>query len=302
MTGHLLHIGMPKTASTWLQRHVFPGLSGFTYGNQDPTVARLVGALLHTPDDEFDPGPFRSVVAEYDANGARLLVSHEGLSGDLWSRGHGRGPERYARRLAAVLPGADILVVLRNQPEMLVALYAQYVNEGGTSSFARFLSGEHVGPGFDFDALEYDALVETYQGRFGVDRVWVFPYERLRADPASFLAELERRYETTAGSPARRRVNVSLSPAGLLALRAWNRLFRASPFNPSPAVAALPGGRRVRTLMQDVVDPALRRIAPAALGRHTTARAHAVAARYAASNARLSALTGFDPRALGYPS
>jgi len=295
----LVHVGLHKTGSTWLQQHVFPHLRGFVFGNHDPVLGALLGNLLHADDDGFLGDALTVAVDRYESAGRRLLLSHEALAGTLWATGD--SAERTARRLASTMPNARVLLLTRNQPEMLLAVYAQYVNEGGTRSFERFLAGDRAGPQFEPASLEYDVLVELYRSLFGKTRVWVFPYERLRADPGTFYDELRRLYGAEPSVDSRRRVNVSLSPAGLAALRAWNRLFRASAFNPSPAVRALPGGRRVRNTLQEVVDPALRHLVPTRVRAASLRRATAFAARYHASNERLAELLDDPLDGLGYP-
>lgn len=293
---HLLHVGVHKTGSTWLQQHVFPGAQATTYA--DPLVSAFVGNLLRADDATFHEDAFRALVREFDQRGIRLLISNEALSGAVW-RG-GLPGDRAARRLASVIPNAEVVVLVRNQPEMLIALYAQYVNEGGTRSLGDFLTGDHPGPPLDHDALAYDSVVSAYRDSFE-GHVWVVPYERVRQDPMSFLTELDQRYHLGLTEPSLRRVNVSLSPAGLAALRAWNRLFRASFFNPDPALGSLPGGRRVRNLTQQVLDPLFRQLVPerAMEARVEVARAHATT--YEQSNARLAKLCDYELSELGYP-
>ena len=293
---HLLHVGVHKTGSTWLQQCVFPQARAVAYA--DPVVGALVANLLHADDEDFHADAFRALVADVERRGVRLLISHEGLTGATWA--DGISGDRLARRLGDVIPHADVIVLIRNQAEMLLALYAQYVNEGGTCALADFLAGDHEGPRLAADVLDYDRVVSAYRDAFG-ERVWVVPYERVRDDPMQFTRELDDRYDLGLDEPTLRRVNVSLSPTGLRVLRAWNRLFRASPFNPDPAVVSLPGGRRVRNLMQQTIDPPLRRLTPNRAIQHglELARSHAVA--YAQSNVRLAALCDLPLREIGYP-
>jgi hypothetical protein len=296
---HLVHIGVPKTASTWLQRSVFPALGGIAYGNVDPSVRSLVDNLLDRHGEQFVPTALRAVVENYDAHGSRILISDEGLSGDLWPPWD--TAERYATRIASAMPDADVLIFTRNQTEMLTSVYAQYVAEGGTCSFERFLSGDHAGPAFDPSALDYGRLVDLYRDLFPSDHVWVVPFERLRNDPASFLRDLCTRYQVELGPVQYRRMNASPSPAGLAVLRGWNSLFRASQFSPDPTLAALPGGRLVRKIVQETVDPVLRPLVPTALESKTNRVARAAARRYENGNVKLAGLIGYPLRELGYP-
>src|SRR5262249_36937832 len=144
---------------------------------------------------------------------------------------------RNAERLHEVVPGARIAVLVRRQDEMLRSLYAQYVNMGGTRPPEGFLAEFHP------EHLEYDRLLSRYRELF--PRVWVVPYERLRADPPGFVELLGAELALEAPSVRVTWPNRSLSPAGQALLRGWNRAFRESQFNRRPLVA-LPGGRRAR--------------------------------------------------------
>jgi len=297
---HIVHVGYHKTASTWLQVCVFPHLAGVRYG--EPALRQLVANLATARDGQFFAATLRSALREVaQLPGGRALLSDEGLSGSLWA-GYGSGP-RNARRLHTVVPGAQIILFVRRQDEMLRSIYAQYVNEGGTRSLRDFVSGREIeGSRFSLLHLEYDHLVDCYVDLFGHGRVWVVPYEHLRARPDRFLGELCDVLETDLTRPvSRSRQNRSLSPPTLRFLRAWNRLFRASRFNSDPLVAALPGGSRVRALLQNRVDPVVRHAAWDPSRKRDAVALAELAAGFAESNQRLQRFCSHSLAALGYP-
>jgi hypothetical protein len=297
---HVAHVGYHKTASTWLQLSVFPHLARYCFAD---ARLRQLGLDLATADDGvFDADRTREALsAVATGSGQRLLLSNEGLSGSLWEGG-AQGL-RSAERLADVLPGARILVLVRRQDEMLRSIHAQYVNEGGTLGLGDFIAARSVeGSRFELGHLEYDRLAARYVALFGRAHVRVMPYERLRADPAAFLSELCDFLGTSlTREVSRARRNRSLSPLSLRLLRIWNRLFRASAFNPRPLVAALPGGRRVRTLAQRRIDPALRHFWRSRGRRRDDSMLADLASRFAESNRRLQSLCAHPLAAWGYP-
>src|SRR4051794_7076464 len=115
-----VHIGYHKTASTWLQREVFPRharLHPYVEGRvwNDPFLRCIVAES----DGEFDAGAAR---ATYESGLLRLgslsgddvvVVSAERLSGHAASGGY--DTFRIAERLHATLPSARVLMVVRNQ-------------------------------------------------------------------------------------------------------------------------------------------------------------------------------------------
>ncbi len=254
---HVLHIGYHKTASTWLQLHVFPNLRGLRCGEP---LLRQLGANLATASDELlFASAFHASLRQLERlPGGPLLLSDEGISGSLWD-GYGSGPKN-AERLHRVLPRAKILIVVRRQDEMLRSIHGQYVNEGGTRPLRDFIAGRDLeGSRFSLRHLEYDHLVVRYVELFGRERVWVAPYECLRAHPDRFLDDLCEFLGSRLTAPVpRTRENQTLSKPALWLLRTWNRLFRASRFNPNPRLGPLRGGRRVRNLLQRRLDPMIR--------------------------------------------
>jgi hypothetical protein len=296
---HCIHVGYHKTASTWLQRCVFPYLSGVRYG--EPLLNDFVTNLATADGRTFFADGFRSVLKQIEGlSSAPLLLSNEGISGSLWD-----GSEtglRNAARLHRVMPGARIVVVVRRQDEMLRSVHAQYVNEGGTRPLREFLERGVEGCRFSLHHLEYDRLVGRYVELFGRDRVWVVAYEHLLARRDRFLDGLcEFMGAELTADVSRARLNHSLSWPSLWLLRSWNRLFRVSRFNQAPYFGPLPGGRRVRNLMQGRVDPIVRHII-----RERTCAADAlllaeIAARFAESNDRLQHFCPQPLAAWGYP-
>jgi Sulfotransferase family len=238
---------------------VFPHLADVRYG--DPLLAHFVVNLATAADPTFFAAGFRSVLRQIEQmSGGPLLLSNEGLSGSLWDGGE--TGLRNAERLHGLLPAARILIAVRRQDEMLRSIHAQYVNEGGTRPLRAFIDGRGVaGSRFSLRHLEYDRLVGRYVDLFGRDRVWVVPYEYLRAWPDRFLDRLCEMLGTRLTAPVSHAwLNHSLSRPALWLLRSWNGLFRLSCFNPDPRLAPLPGGRHARNIMQRHVDPMLRRL------------------------------------------
>jgi hypothetical protein len=298
--GHVIHIGYHKTASTWLQTCVFPYLADVHYG--DPLLGAFVTNLATADDHAFFAAGFRSVVRQIEGRSGRpLLLSNEGISGSLWE-----GPDtglRNAARLHRVMPAGRILVVVRRQDDMVRSIHAQYVNEGGTRPLREFVDGHQIeGSRFSLCHLEYDRLVGRYVELFGRDRVWVMPYEHLRMRRDRFLQALCELLGTELTADiSRARLNRSLSRPSLWALRAWNRLFRASRFNPAPCFGPLPGVRRARNFMQGRVDPIVRRLLAERACAADASMLAEIAAGFSASNERLQRFCTESLAAWGYP-
>jgi hypothetical protein len=279
----IIHIGYNKTASTWLQMDVFPKLRNRTYLVANDECRRL---MYEDEDRSAIEGVSR--IARSTASGT--VLSYEALSGRVYFG----SPHRFrtADRLKMALREPGAIIVVRAQPTMLVSLYSQYVNQGGTHAFTNFLTSDAPGLSFDADHLMYDKLVGHYIHVFGRDNVAVLIFEDLRLNRERFLSTLSGFLgEQVHGSETER--NPSASAWAIRALRAWNRTFRESPFNSEPTLP-LRRAARGRTLAQ-------RMTFGASLFERCRDEATEFAQRYSDSNLRLEGHVGIDLRALGYP-
>ncbi len=180
----VVHFGIHKTASTFLQKRFFPGLEGVCYVPLRAERQAFLDAVLRADALEFDAADARARLAAPEG-ALPVVLSDEQFYGLVWDGAQARGAT--AERLAATLPGARAILVLRNQPDQLQSLYLQYVKTGGTADPAGFLaSGRHplrVSPAY----FRYAAYVEHLHRLFGAERVLVLLYEDLRADAEGFL-------------------------------------------------------------------------------------------------------------------
>lgn len=193
----IVHIGYHKTGTTWFQKRFYPRVTSHRYIDRE----RVRRAFIEDSAFRFYP----ALAPERLGIGAQedVILCEEGLSGYLHNGGlMGHFSQAMAQRLHQVFPDATIVVFVRAQPEMVASCYQQYVRGGGTHSPRRYLfpdlylhgaaSEAHRIPRFSFDLFDYLPLIETYTALFGRERVKVYPYEAMRADPAGFLAGFKR--------------------------------------------------------------------------------------------------------------
>jgi hypothetical protein len=191
----IIHIGYPKTASTWFQKAFYPHLESPRYIGRDAIKA----ALANWHALEFDPAAFRDTLGlgEHEAG----LISEEGLCGYLHNGGVGGMVSMVlAQQLKATYPDARIVLFIRSQPGILVAAYAQYVRSGGTHSARRYFfpkdylirhrASTYKQPRFDIDFFRYSPLIALYERLFGRANVHIFLYEDFASGGIDFL----RRY------------------------------------------------------------------------------------------------------------
>jgi hypothetical protein len=119
---------------------------------------------------------------------------------------------RICQALHDLFPASQVLIVTRGFRSCLHSLYSEYVKEGGDLAYRAFLTTHRE---LLLQWLDIDYLVQLYGTVFGQQNVIVLPYERLRDDPAGFLAALEQRLGLDHHPFAPHRVNPSLGPREL---------------------------------------------------------------------------------------
>lgn len=220
----VVHIGFPRTASTWLQHEYFPRVENYTF------LPRKIlnPSLFHESPLTFKP---ENILTEIPQN-QNIIISEEMITGNI--RG-GQVNHWFFResidRLVDLFPDAEYVVFLRNQPEYLFSLYSQYVKKGGTYSLKRFLKpASRLEELFLFSPLfaNFEPYLEHLSNRAGKDKLHVYLYESFRQDPKEFLSKMNADIDFTVDihQPFQGASNRGLSPGQLIFYRMLNHFTR----------------------------------------------------------------------------
>lgn len=235
MSGPLVHIGFHKTASSWFQQRLYPGVRNGCF-----IPRKIVRASLIEPRAfAFSSERAREQLLAH-SQGARPLICEENLSGYLHNGGlGGLLSMEMARRIHSVFPDAQIVAFIRSQRTVLEASYAQYVHAGGTYGIRRYLGLKksrgiprywYKAPRFALEHFEYQHLLAHYADLFGRSAVHVYCYEDFLADPPAFVGRYvaEHGLEIDSSELSYAPVNQSLSPRRLRILALLNLLTERS--------------------------------------------------------------------------
>ncbi len=192
----LIHIGLHKTGTTWLQNSILPQAKhGLAHWNNQLRLGNKFREIFLTYKADFDAKAIRTYYDNQrtagNNDGLVPVISSERLSGNP----HLGGYDRYeiANRLAAMFPEARIAIGIREQRSMIRSCYSQFVNGGGLMRLEDYIKDKTGrGPSFTLNHFRYDALLDLYGGLFGKENVVVLPYEELRSDPVAYLNRLMR--------------------------------------------------------------------------------------------------------------
>jgi hypothetical protein len=276
MTGHLIHVGYPKSGSNFLRRW-FRSHPHLAFDHDVIAGFRSVHDLAKYkgPDDpeiRYRVTSSESLIVPR-ADVGDLAMDHEAMLRSQVAEAQAA----ICARLSDLFPKARILIVTRGFESAILSAYSQYVRTGVTRGLDELPA--LIEPAID--QANYDRAIALYRRAFGEEPVIVLPYELLRDDPAAFTGELARRLRIAPAPPPAERVNVSITPAEML----WYpRLSRS--------VQRLPLGRRLRSRLWRLYVEALAtgRLAP--LARLLDARGAARAAPPAIDPALLERFRG----------
>lgn len=224
-----LHIGLPRTGTTYLQHKIFGSAPGLTlvHRKRGPEgsyeLCRDLYNLAHVETEEF-PVYRRRVTrklralkeARSDADAALpVVVANENVSlqaGGFW-RGEGTAAGRLALRLADLASrlGDDfgptrVIIGIRRQDQWLASRYSQSskkLPDFGQADFERRMA--EIADGAPLNGplswLDYAAVRDAFAAALGVENIMMLPLERMAAAEAETLDALGRflggvRFET----------------------------------------------------------------------------------------------------------
>ncbi|QQS52346.1 MAG: hypothetical protein IPM71_06310 [Bacteroidota bacterium] len=220
----VVHIGFPRTASTWLQQVYFPQVSNYTF----LTRKILNPSLFHESPLTFKHNEFLSKLPRNQ----NIIISEEMITGNI--RGGQVNHWFYSEsidRLVSLFPKAEYVVFLRKQSHFIFSLYSQYIKKGGTYSLRRFLNpANRLEELFLFSPLfaNFEPYLEYLSNKVGKERMHVYLYESFRQNPNEFLSKMNTDFGfTIEGSlPSERPLNRGLSPDQLVLYRGLNHFTR----------------------------------------------------------------------------
>ena len=316
----VIHIGLPKTGTTTLQRYLFGtvpshlNISRYPLGRGDSGYSMSlaqISTLIWGQEREAET-VIQCLAEKYELakSTSRLLVwSDEKLT---YVNAPLAVQQQLAARLRRAVPDARILLTIRSQFSMLVSTYRQsaqmmYAALGWPRDvphrlwrrrlhFSDWLDALIANPDQTYlSLLDYSALHDTYADQFGASNVLVLPMERFAqsAPYLSGLLDISESAVTTAlqnrSNESRRKLSSYWGGWALEGLRVddgW------------PAGGLVPQWR-IRQLIGGLA-PFVRRM-PQVRTDMSTEQRNWLREHFAASNKSLAARKDLDLESLGYP-
>jgi len=205
-----MHVGLPKAASTYLQRVVFPEMAPL-YVSVSETQRRWPWM--------WNLNPFRPGIPKPDIDGHSMtglspretlhlskpeslgsidsmardsqIVSLEGLCGSSWNPTS--NSLKNAKVIWDVFGDVQLLLVLRRQDQWFRSIWRQLVIH--ENRFGTYLTPDEFrqasGLRTSLIELDWQELILTWSEFMGLERITVLPFELLTERPSEFLSEIE---------------------------------------------------------------------------------------------------------------
>ncbi|PRQ02269.1 hypothetical protein ENSA5_25050 [Enhygromyxa salina] len=240
----ILHVGLHKTGTTFLQERVFPALPRVRFVHpyhrarpDDGPIERFLLELLFRNAACVDVEAHRERIVAWLAQVEEptVLISSEAIVG--WPAENHSNLAVNTELLARMFPAAKIWLVVRRQDSWVASAYSQllkagwsttierYLNYRGEGQFDRYNIGLYNGPNVDARDLDWFAFDSLFRARWGEDAVLTLPFELFRADADDFLRRFYAFAELEGVFPeAGERVNESWSPVTLGLAKLVNRV------------------------------------------------------------------------------
>ena len=195
MSEMIIHVGMHKTASNWLEKSLLIPQSGKTIHFM-PEKHFLRSLFVRPMFNAFCPekvlpalsGP----IATAKAAGLPLFMQDEALAGSPFVFDKFRQGVTL-QRIKQALPDAKIVLTIREQASILHSVYGHYVRGGGTATLRNFLM-QPDNPGWEpisnLDYYDYNFLNDFCNETFGEDRFLMIPMEWMIKEPQDMLVRI----------------------------------------------------------------------------------------------------------------
>lgn len=231
-----IHVGLHKTATTFLQRAVFPGLDLNYIPRDHPGIAPALRRICVQDILVFDAEATRDEVLPL-LSGRKNLISTENLSGSPLFGYVNR--DAILRKLHRTFPYARIIIGIRAQCDIIWSLYRHYIKRGGLKRLEELLVPLGGYDRLDLETFKYSFYLRRIEDLFGRDNVHICVFEDLVLDQSGYLDKLLAFLGTGLGQEVNpERANVGIPDQAVATRRVLNRLFmsprRSNGFLPPP--------------------------------------------------------------------
>jgi hypothetical protein len=222
-----IHIGLHKTATTFLQDEIFPNLEGLHYTRKEDITELIREITIHDQTISNIDSIKDRLAATF--SGDRNLISGESLSGNPFLQYINR--TNTLDKLRSMFPNAKIIIGIRSQVGIIASMYKQYIKCGGVKTLSDLTAPpmdihQPAYEYFNLSTFKYNALIKKIEDCFGRDNLYIYVYEDLIDNQARFLSGLLNFLGATLPTIKPQPKNISPSDSEICLMRIANMIFR----------------------------------------------------------------------------
>lgn len=240
-TEFYIHLGLHKTASTFFQKKLYPSYRDFNYLHlRDKSSLSAFNQYVLRENDLFFSTKvakklfFRSLDKNELSKFKKITLCEEQFSGFPLHDAYNR--KIIFDRLHKLFPKAKYILVLRNQKDFILSMYAEYLKKGGQESIENFLSVKKTNLNFSRGSyLQYYSYIKYIVSIVGGANIKVLYYEDMKSEPSSFFQSLLSFFNINIKIDLeliRQKENISFSIRDYEIVRFYNR-FCKSTYSPN---------------------------------------------------------------------
>lgn len=199
----ILHVGLPKTGTTFLQLDVFKLSKYYMDVHENNPLREFLNKIVATNNICLNMDIERKIIHDYlmKLEQDKVFISDESLSGDPFT--NYMNLEIILESLSKLNINTKIILVTRKQDSIIESLYFQSIHEGYFKSFnkfSNFANGSFLhskpvniyGINLNINSFNYYKMYEVYNKYFTKENILVLPYEELKENQSSFLNKLKK--------------------------------------------------------------------------------------------------------------
>jgi hypothetical protein len=191
MVKQIAHIGYPKTGTYWFRNNLYFRLQKYEI-IQNSTIQQ---AIITVNALKFSAEEAQEMLKNY--LGKDIIIDFHGFIGTTHAFGaSGYLTKEHCSRLKDVFGDIHIVLMLRNQIDLIDSHYKQHIIEGGTYSTNKYLNFRsnfsfiNALMLFDKDHFDFYTQVKFQQKLFGKDNVHVYFFEEFSENPELFCKKM----------------------------------------------------------------------------------------------------------------
>ena len=195
--GITFHLGLPKVASTFLQKEIFPNLNNISFHRKR----------------KFNE--YKNLKEE------KLTCSH------LFSSEYDRGLEETVDEITGLFPDAKIIFLVRRHDKWILSKYKYYIRKHGSMKFENLIDVDSNNGFWKREELLFKNKIEYIEKRCKTKPL-ILPHSLLCTNPDSFIQRINQYLGTSLNSKAKKHVivNKSFNEKQLIFLRKFNQIYK----------------------------------------------------------------------------